>query len=104
MRVADDHVFGPLVTLAAPGSYPAVSYRTARFTPLTDADADYLVTSNRLADPGGLRDLLLRVSRLADDLPGVAEMELELAGPAVSGARVRVAPYQPQDPYLRKLR
>ena len=104
VRVADDHVFGPLVTLEAPASHQRASYRTARFTPLTDADADYLVTSNRLADPGGLRDLLLRVSRLADDLPGVAEMELELAGPAVSGARVRVAPYQPQDPYLRKLR
>jgi hypothetical protein len=64
------------------------------------------VTSHRLAGPDGLRDLLLRVSRLADDLPEVAEMELDLAGPgpAVSGARVRVAPYQPQDPYLRKLR
>jgi acyl-CoA synthetase (NDP forming) len=99
VRVADDHVFGPLVTLEA-----ADSYRTARFTPLTDADADYLVTSRRLAGLDGLRDLLLRVSRLADDLPGVAEMELDLAGPAVSGARVRVAPYQPQDPYLRKLR
>jgi len=107
VRVADDHVFGPLVTLEAPDSYQTASYRTARFTPLTDADADYLVTSHRLAGLaglGGLRDLLLRVSRLADDLPGVAEMELDLAGPAVSGARVRVAPYQPQDPYLRKLR
>jgi acyl-CoA synthetase (NDP forming) len=99
VRVADDHVFGPLVTLEA-----ADSYRTARFTPLTDADADYLVTSRLLAGLDGLRDLLLRVSRLADDLPGVAEMELDLVGPAVSGARVRVAPYQPQDPYLRKLR
>jgi acyl-CoA synthetase (NDP forming)/GNAT superfamily N-acetyltransferase len=99
VRVADDHVFGPLVTLEA-----ADSHRTARFTPLTDADADYLVTSHRLAGLDGLRDLLLRVSRLTDDLPGVAEMELYLAGPAVSGARVRVAPYQPQDPYLRKLR
>jgi acyl-CoA synthetase (NDP forming)/GNAT superfamily N-acetyltransferase len=97
VRVADDHVFGPLVTLEA-----ADKYRTSRFTPLTDADADYLVRSHRL-DPG-LRDVLLRVSRLADDLPGVAEMELDLAGPAVFDARVRVAPYQPQDPYLRKLR
>ena len=104
VRVADDHVFGPLVTLEAPDSNQTASYRTARFTPLTDADADYLVTSHRLAGLDGLRDLLLRVSRLADDLPGVAEMELDLAGPAVSGARVRVAPYQPQDPYLRKLR
>ena len=48
--------------------------------------------------------MLLRVSRLADDLPEVAEMELNLAGPALFDARVRVVRYQPQDPYLRKLR
>jgi acyl-CoA synthetase (NDP forming)/GNAT superfamily N-acetyltransferase len=104
VRVADDHVFGPLVTLEA-GEF----YRTARLTPLTDADADSLVTSHRPADLGALRDLLLRVSRLADDLPGVAELELHPVvagadGAAVIDARVRVAPYQPQDPYLRKLR
>jgi acyl-CoA synthetase (NDP forming)/GNAT superfamily N-acetyltransferase len=104
VRVADDHVFGPLVTLEA-GEFS----RTARLTPLTDADADGLVKSHRPADPGGLRDLLLRVSRLADDLPGVAELELRPVvagadGAAVIDARVRVAPYQPQDPYLRKLR
>jgi hypothetical protein len=102
VRVADDHVFGPLVTLET-----ADSYRTARFTPLTDADADYLVTSHRLAPV--LRDLLLRVSRLADDLPEVTELILDPVvagpdGPVVVDARVRVAPYQPQDPYLRKLR
>jgi hypothetical protein len=100
VRVTDDHVFGPLVTLEA-----ADSYRTARFTPLTDADADYLVRSHRPVPV--LRDLLLRVSRLADDLPWVAELELRpvVAGtPAVIDARVRVAPYQPADPYLRKLR
>jgi hypothetical protein len=35
-----------------------------------------------------LRDVLLRVSRLADDLPRAS----------------RRRPYQPQDPFLRKLR
>jgi acyl-CoA synthetase (NDP forming)/GNAT superfamily N-acetyltransferase len=102
VRVTDDHVFGPLVTLEA-----ADSYRTGRFTPLTDADADYLVRSHRPVDLSALCDLLLRVSRLADDLPAVAELELRpvVAGtPAVIDARVRVAPYQPADPYLRKLR
>jgi acyl-CoA synthetase (NDP forming)/GNAT superfamily N-acetyltransferase len=102
VRVTDDHVFGPLVTLEA-----ADSYRTARFTPLTDADADYLVRSHRPVP--AVRDLLLRVSRLADDLPWVAELELRPVvagadGAAVIDARVRVAPYQPADPYLRKLR
>ena len=37
VRVAGDRVFGPLVRLEA-----GDSYRTARFTPLTDVDAAYL--------------------------------------------------------------
>jgi hypothetical protein len=44
------------------------------------------------------------VSRLADDLPEVTELELDLGGAAVISARVRVEPSPPQDPYLRKLR
>ncbi len=57
-----------------------------------------------LDDPGALQDLLLRVSRLADDLPEVTELDLDLGGAAVINARVKVEPYQPQDPFLRKLR
>src|SRR5690349_1294226 len=97
VRVAGDRVFGPLVTLEA-----GDSYRTARFTPLTDVDAAYLTRSR--PDLDVLHDLLLRVSRLADDLPEVTELELDLRGAAVITARVKVEPYQPQDPYLRKLR
>jgi acyl-CoA synthetase (NDP forming) len=97
VRVADDRVFGPLVRLEA-----GDSYRTARFTPLTDVDAAYLTRSR--PDLDVLRDLLLRVSRLADDLPEVTELELDLGGAAVSSARVKVEPSQPQDPYLRRLR
>ena len=99
VRVAGDGVFGPLVTLEA-----GDSSRTARFTPLTDVDAAYLTKSYPSADPGALRDLLLRVSRLADDLPEVTELDLDLGGAAVINARVTVEPYQPQDPFLRKLR
>jgi acyl-CoA synthetase (NDP forming) len=97
VRVAGDRVFGPLVGLEA-----GDSYRTARFTPLTDVDAAYLTRSR--PDLDVLHDLLLRVSRLADDLPEVAELELDLDGPAVSSARVKVEPSPPQDPYLRRLR
>ena len=62
--------------------------RAARLAPLTDADADELIRSIRAAPlllgrpgtPGAdltaLRDLLLRVSRMADDLPQIAELEL----------------------------
>ena len=96
VRVAGDRVFGPLVRLEA-----GDSYRTARFTPLTDVDAAYLTRERPDLD---LADLLLRVSRLADDLPEVTELELDLGGAAVINARVKVEPYQPQDPYLRRLR
>ncbi len=96
VRVAGDRVFGPLVRLEA-----GDSYRTARFTPLTDVDAAYLTRERPDLD---LVDLLLRVSRLADDLPEVTELQLDLGGAAVINARVKVEPYQPQDPYLRKLR
>jgi acyl-CoA synthetase (NDP forming) len=99
VRVAGDRVFGPLVRLEA-----GDSFRTARFTPLTDVDAAYLTSPLRSRpDLDVLVELLLRVSRLADDLPEVAELDLDLGGAAVP-PRVRVEPYQPQDPYLRKLR
>jgi len=97
VRVAGDRVFGPLVRLEA-----GDSFRTARFTPLTDVDAAYLTRSR--PDLDVLHDLLLRVSRLADDLPEVTELDLDLGGAAVISARVEVEPYQPQDPYLRRLR
>ena len=60
------------------------------------------------ADLGAVRDLLLRVSRLSDDLPEVTDLELDpvVAGPALAvvNARVKVTPYEPKDPFLRKLR
>jgi hypothetical protein len=51
----------------------------------------------------------MRVSRLADDLPQVAELDLSpvIAGPGgadVAAARVRVLPARAADPYLRRLR
>jgi hypothetical protein len=60
-------------------------------------------------DVAALAGLLLRVSRLADDLPEVAELELSpvIASPggvSVRAARIRVSPVEPQDPFLRRLR
>jgi acyl-CoA synthetase (NDP forming)/GNAT superfamily N-acetyltransferase len=99
VRVAADHTFGPLVMFGLGG---------ARLAPLTDIDADQLI---RDAVPGGtyLRDLLLRVSRLADDLPEVTSLDLSPViawpdGAIVVAARIKVAPYEPKDPFLRKLR
>jgi hypothetical protein len=112
IRVAADHTFGPLVMFepGGAGRLPAglVPGHAARLTPLTDVDADQLI---RDVAPGGtyLRDLLLRVSRLADDLPEVADLDLSPVtawpdGAIVMAARIKVAPYEPQDPFLRKLR
>ena len=134
IRVRTDDTFGPLVELG-PGS-PAASGLvgpSARLAPLTDDDADELLRSVRFlpvllsaggsaapqtasreaGEPAvyldGLRDLLLRISRLANDLPEVASLDLNLVigGPAtmtVARAQVEVTPHEPQDPFLRKLR
>ena len=107
VKVVYDRVFGGLVTFGL----GRASF--SRLTPLTDLDADKMIRSApRLppeADLGALRDLLLRVSRLSDDLPEVTDLDLDpvIAGPdgvAVVNARVKVTPYEPKDPFLRKLR
>jgi acyl-CoA synthetase (NDP forming)/GNAT superfamily N-acetyltransferase len=120
--VTDDHVFGPLVVFGLGGvTTEVLPDHAARLTPLTDIDADQLVGSIRsapllrgyrgqpAADVGALRDLLLRVSRLADDLPEVTELDLNPViarpdGAFVVDARIKLTPYRTQDPFLRKLR
>ena len=118
VRVTADDIFGPLVALGLPGATGGVfADRAARLTPLTDTDADRLIRSVRSAGllPGheaaaaALRDLVLRVSRLADDLPQVTDLRLDpvLVGPAgilVADARIMVTPSEHKDPFLRRLR
>jgi acyl-CoA synthetase (NDP forming) len=93
----------------------------ARLAPLTEADAGALIDSIRsapllhghrgapAADLAALRDVLTRVSRLADDLPEVTELDLNPViarpdGVIAVDARVKVTPQAPQDPFLRRLR
>jgi acyl-CoA synthetase (NDP forming)/GNAT superfamily N-acetyltransferase len=122
VRVAADSVFGPLVEFGLGGVATDVfADHAARLTPLTDTDADKLIRSLRsapllaggdgrpAADLEALRDLLLRVSRLADDLPEVTDLDLNPViarpdGAVVADARIKLAPYEPQDPFLRRLR
>jgi acetyl coenzyme A synthetase (ADP forming)-like protein len=104
-----DPVFGPLVAFG-PGGVLAELIGEAQFqlAPLTDLDAEELVRSGKAgrlvagfrgtppADEGALADLLLRLSLLAEELPEVAELDLNpvLALPdrcLVVDARVRVA-------------
>ncbi|MGD0605094.1 MAG: acetate--CoA ligase family protein, partial [Streptosporangiaceae bacterium] len=122
VQVAADSTFGPLVVFGLGGvSTEVFADRSARLTPLTDTDADQLIRSVRsapllsgpagrpAADLGALRDLLLRVSRLADDLPEVVALDLDpvIARPdrtVVVNARIKLAPFAPNDPFLRRLR
>jgi hypothetical protein len=71
-----------------------------------------MLTGNRgspAVDTAGLADILLRISRLADDLPELAELDLNpvIATPDDAQAvdvRIRLAPATPRDPFLRRLR
>ena len=104
-----DPVFGPLVAFG-PGGVLAELIGQAQFrlAPLTDVDANELVRAGKAgrlvagfrgnppADAAALADLLLRLARLAEDVPEVAELDLNpvLALPAgcvAVDARVRVA-------------
>jgi acyl-CoA synthetase (NDP forming)/GNAT superfamily N-acetyltransferase len=120
--VRQEPMFGPLVVFGLGGvATDVLADHTARLAPLTDVDADELIRSARsaplllghrsspAADLPALRDTLLRVSRLADDLPEVAELDLNPviacpSGVSVVDARVRITPAQPYDPFLRQLR
>jgi acyl-CoA synthetase (NDP forming)/GNAT superfamily N-acetyltransferase len=120
--VVQEPVFGPLVVFGLAGAATEVpGGQAARLAPLTDADADELIHAahaapllsghrgTRPVDTTALAEVLLRVSRLADDLPEVAELDLSLvvAGPdgvCAIDVRVRVSPAEPTDPFLRRLR
>ncbi|MER6623961.1 GNAT family N-acetyltransferase [Streptomyces sp. NPDC000931] len=120
--VVQDQVFGPLVLFGLGGTATEVlADHAARLAPLTDHHVHDLMTSPRCApllfdargggavDLGGLEQLLLRLSRMATDLPQLAEADFNpvLATPdgvTVLDARIRLVPCRPQDPYLRRLR
>jgi acyl-CoA synthetase (NDP forming) len=120
--VQDDQMFGPLVVFGLGGvATEVLADHAARLAPLTETDADTLINSIRsapllhghrgapAADIPALRDVLMRVSRLADDLPEVTELHLNPViarplGALAVDARIRVTPQVPQDPFLRRLR
>ena len=120
INVLQEEVLGPLVLFGPGGpAADALASRAARLAPLTDADADDLIRSARItpllpgrpgapaADLAALKDMLLRVSRMADDLPQLAELALPAAArpDAVHAvdARARIQAAEPTDAYLRRL-
>jgi acyl-CoA synthetase (NDP forming)/GNAT superfamily N-acetyltransferase len=121
ISVLHEQVAGPLV-LFGPGGPDgdAPADRAARLAPLTDADADDLIRSGSAAprllgrpgtpaaDLAALRDMLLRISRMVEDLPQIAELEISpvIARPdgvqAVDGD-IRIRAAEPADAHLRRL-
>ena len=90
VRLVADPVFGPVLTVQIGGIVrDVVPEPAARLVPLTDADAAnlvravpgaHLLTGNRggpALDTGGLEDLLLRLSRLAEDVPELVGLALD---------------------------
>ena len=121
ISVLQELVFGPLVLFGLGVATDVLADRAARLAPLTDSDADDLIRSipgaprllGRRGAPAtdltALRDMLLRVSQMADDLPQVAELELSPViarpdGTQVIDARIRIRAAEPADAYLRRLR
>jgi acetyl coenzyme A synthetase (ADP forming)-like protein len=110
--VVSNPTFGPLVSIGAGGILAELAQDVAfRITPLTDVDADEMLTAVRVrrlldgergsagGDVDAVRDVLLRLSELADQVPHIVEIDLNplLALPAGQGAvavdaRIRVAP------------
>jgi len=101
--VTDDPLFGPLIAFGLGGIHVEVlgdvNFRVA---PLTDRDADELLRGIRgrplldgyrghaPADVDALREMLLRVSRLATEVPEISELDLNpvIALPPGHGCRI----------------
>jgi len=118
ISVLQEEVVGPLVLFGAGGAAAdALADRAARLAPLTGSDADELIRSKHAAplllghpgaDLAALRDLLLRISRMADDLPQIAELELSPVfarpdGVQAVDARIRLQAAEGADAHLRRL-
>jgi acetyl coenzyme A synthetase (ADP forming)-like protein len=107
--MVQDPVFGPLVAFGPGGVFAELIGRVDfRIAPLTDVDADELVSSGKAgllvagyrgraeSDAAALRDVLHRLSALGLDLPEVAELDLNpvlglRSGCVAVDARMRVA-------------
>ena len=108
--LTQDPSFGPLVLFGLGGvTAELLADRALRTVPITDEDARRLVRSLRgspllfgyrgrpAVDVDALEDLVLRVGRLADELPEVSEMDLNPVVVSETGAlavdlKIRCAP------------
>lgn len=123
VAVEQDPDFGPLVTFRLGGpSLELIGDQTSRVLPLTDLDTAELVRSIKGSpllfgyggaepvDVAALEDLVLRVGRLVDDVPEIAEIVLDpvLASPrgvAATAVTMRASPWHTrEDLRTRRLR
>jgi acyl-CoA synthetase (NDP forming)/RimJ/RimL family protein N-acetyltransferase len=101
VRTMEDALFGPMVSFGLAGDASELLGDVAhRIPPLTDVDVSDLVRSVRAAprlmgyrgappmDVAALEDVIARLSCLADDLPEVAELELNPVLVAEHGTRI----------------
>ncbi|MEO8323110.1 MAG: acetate--CoA ligase family protein, partial [Actinomycetota bacterium] len=116
--VTHDPLFGPLLACGLGGTLVELMRDVSvRITPVTDIDVDEMLRSLKtwplfegyrgqppLDDPA-LRSVLFRISALVEDIPQVAELDLNpvLVGDAGTGcivldARIRMAAPQPRKP------
>ncbi len=110
--VVSDPLFGPVVMFGSGGTAVELfADRVLRILPLSDLDAHEMVCSIRgaplllghrgapLCDVAAIEDVLLRVACLAEEIPQLAEMDLNplIATPHgvhVVDARIRLAPWR----------
>jgi len=123
LQVLDDRSFGSLVSFGVGGlATDLLADRSYAVVPLTSLDAVELISAPKAfplltgyggaepADLPALAELVLRLSRMADDLPEVVECSLdpvvaEPAGAHVLNARIRLArPITREDLSARRLR
>ena len=121
--VTQDPLFGPLLLFGLGGvTAELLADRALRILPVTDEDAHELVRSLRTSpllfgyrgspplDVDALEDLIVRVARLAQDIPEITEMDLNPIivhehAVVVVDAKVRYAPAPRQTPpELRRMR
>ncbi|MGD0319728.1 MAG: acetate--CoA ligase family protein, partial [Nitrososphaerales archaeon] len=116
--ITNDPNFGPLLACGIGGALVELLRDVSvRLTPLTDVDAQQMVRSLRTFpvldgyrgapkhDVKALEEVMLRLSQLVEDIPEVAELDLnpvmvllEGRGAVVVDARIRVAESVPQLP------
>ena len=110
VRAAEDPLLGPVVSFGVSGlTTELLGDRSYRIPPLTDVDADEMIREVKaaplllgyrgavLADLDAVADLLHRAAKLTDDLPEVADLDLNPVlvasrGLAVVNASARIAP------------